>query len=344
MSMQFETIEFTAGDGMKLNLKHAIGHNGSKEKGPIVLVHGAGVRADIFLAPVEKTFVDYLVEHGYDVWLENWRASMDLEPNLWTLDQAAVYDHPKAVEKIIELTGAKTIKAVIHCQGSTSFMMSAVAGLIPQVDVILTNAVSLHFNIPKASNLKITMVSRLLQSLSDYINPQWANNPPNLFARLVNMAVKLTHHECDNDVCRHSSFTYGAGHPTLWMHENLNPQTHDWLSNEFGFLPTKFYAQVRKSLKNGHLQAVDSFEQLPQDFVTAPLKTGARFAFFAGKENDCFLAESQVNSFNHFNKLKPNYHSLNVIENYGHLCMFMGKDAHKDVFPHMLEALDGQAA
>ena len=46
----------------------------------ILLVHGAGVRANIFQAPVRTTLVDLLVEHGFDVWLENWRASIDLAP------------------------------------------------------------------------------------------------------------------------------------------------------------------------------------------------------------------------------------------------------------------------
>lgn len=340
MSLQFETIDFIAGDGMKLNLKHVVNHTNTAKKGPILLVHGAGVRANIFSAPVETTFVEYLVNNGYDVWLENWRASIDMEPNLWTLDQAAVYDHPYAVNKIIEITGAQTIKAVIHCQGSTSFMMSAVAGLIPKVDVILANAVSLHLIVPRLSKLKIDYVSKILQRLTPYVDPQWGRNPPHLLAKAVRMYVHLTHRECKNTVCRHSSFTYGVGKPTLWRHENLNEQTHDWLSDEFGFLPTKFYTQLGNSVGSGHLQSVDNFDELPQDFVTATPKTDARFIFFSGKLNNTFLPESQIKTFEHFDKIKPNFHSLNIIENYGHLCMFMGKDAHKDVFPKMLEELD----
>ena len=54
--------------------------------------------------------------------------------NEWTLDQAAIHDHPAAVRKVVEETGAEKVKAIIHCQGSTSFMMSALAGLVPEVD------------------------------------------------------------------------------------------------------------------------------------------------------------------------------------------------------------------
>ena len=87
--MPTETVvPFTAGDGFRCNLIHVQGER-SPTKGPVLLVHGAGVRANIFRARVQVTLVDFLTKHGYDVWLENWRASIDLPPNRWTLDQAA---------------------------------------------------------------------------------------------------------------------------------------------------------------------------------------------------------------------------------------------------------------
>ena len=130
-----------ARDQFEGNLIHVEGPQ-KPSKGPVLLVHGAGVRANIFRAPVNTTLVQYLIDHGYDVWMENWRASIDFEKNLWTCDQAAAYDHPAAVETVCAATGPEQIKAVIHCQGSTTFMMSAVAGLIPQVTTIVTNGVS----------------------------------------------------------------------------------------------------------------------------------------------------------------------------------------------------------
>ena len=140
-------VPFTTDDGLQLNLINVRGEL-EPHRGPVVLVHGAGVRANIFRAPVETTIVDTLVGRGYDVWLENWRASIDFEPNNWTLDQAARYDHPAAVRTVVNETGSDRVKAIIHCQGSTSFAMSACAGLVPQVDTILSNAVSLHPVVP----------------------------------------------------------------------------------------------------------------------------------------------------------------------------------------------------
>src|SRR4051812_28868761 len=168
---QETVVPFTAGDGFRCNLIHVQGEQ-SPTRGPVMLAHGAGVRANLFRAPVETTIVDHLIDCGYDVWLENWRASIDLQPNTWNLDKAAVFDHPRAVKKIVDETGAAKIKAVIHCQGSTSFMMSAVAGLLPQVTTIVSNAVSLHPVVPEFSRFKITRLLPLLKGQVEYLNPQ----------------------------------------------------------------------------------------------------------------------------------------------------------------------------
>lgn len=156
---------FTAGDGFKCNLINVRGEK-LPSKCPVILMHGAGVRANIFRAPVRASIVDSLVESGYDVWLESWRAGIDLSSNTWTLDQAAIYDHPQAVKTVVEETGWNEVKAIIHCQGSTSFMMSAVAGLVLQVKTIIANAVSLHTIVPRTAAIKIKMAMRKMYSPS----------------------------------------------------------------------------------------------------------------------------------------------------------------------------------
>jgi len=333
------TVEFTSGDGFTCNLIHVSGSRPAS-KGPVLLVHGAGVRANIFRAPVKTTIVDYLLEHGYDVWLENWRASIDLPPNKWTLDQAALYDHPQAVKAVVRETGASEVKAIIHCQGSTSFMMSAIAGLVPEVKVIVSNAVSLHTIVPKEGEGKLKYAMPMIKRITDYLNPQWGRNAPTPAARLVRSLVNMTHHECDNGVCKHASFIYGAGHPTLWRHENLNDETHDWLSDEFADVPLTFFEQMAHCVEHGSLKSVEGHSELPEDFAAITPKTDARVAFITGEQNECFVPESQTRSFKHFDGLRPGYHSLRIIPEYGHLDVFMGKNAANDTFPLILEELD----
>ena len=299
-------------------------HPAAKPEDRSLLVHGAGVRANIFRAPVETNFVDYLVAHGYDVWLENWRASIDLAPNEWTLDQAAIFDHPSAVAKVLEETGSKTVKAVIHCQGSTSFMLSAASGLLPQVDTIVSNAVSLHPVVPKWSWFKLTFVLPLVALFTRYLNPQWDGNADSMIARFLYRFARLTHRECDNSVCHQVSFYYGAGFPALWRHENLNEDTHEWLREEFAMVPMSFYRQIVRCVHHGSLIPQDRKDSLPADVAGGPPATDARIALFAGTENLCFLPESQSRTFEYLKRHRDK-DALHIVPECGHLDMFMGK-------------------
>lgn len=332
-------VPFEAGDGLACNLIHLRGER-EPSKGPVVLVHGAGVRANIFRAPVRRTVVDALIEDGYDVWLENWRASIDLPPNEWTLDQAARYDHPAAVRKVVEETGHDEVKAVIHCQGSTSFAMSAAAGLVPQVTTIVSNAVSLHPVVPRWSRFKLNVAVPLLGTITRYMSPAWGLEAPSLMAKAVTTAVRLTHHECDNTVCRMVSFTYGAGYPALWSHENLNDETHDWLQQEFADVPMRFFRQMARCVRHGGLVAYEDLPGLPTDYTAGPPKTDARWVLLAGEDNRCFLPESQVRTFDYLNGVEKDRHSLHVLAGYGHLDVFMGRNAAEDVFPIILAELE----
>ena len=338
-------VPFRARDGFAANVINVRGSE-RPEKGPVLLVHGAGVRANIFRAPSGRNIVDSLVEAGYDVWLENWRASIEFEPNEWTLDQAAVHDHPAAVETVLRETGSPELKAIIHCQGSTSFMMSAVAGLVPQVTTIVANAVTLHPVIPAWSRLKIGYALPLVGKLTHYLNPQWGLRAPGVTPKVLNGIVQLTHHECSNPVCKQVSFTYGSGFPALWRHENLNEETHDWLRAEFAAVPITFFEQMRRCVAAGRLVSVDGYDELPRDFAAQPPRTQARFVFFTGLENHCFLPESQVQTFQWFESHQPGRHALHELPGYSHLDVFMGKNAGCDVFPLMLAELgrDPQSA
>lgn len=334
-------VPFTAGDGMALNLIHVTGAQ-PPVRGPVLLVHGAGVRANIFNPPLPQTFVRHLVERGHDVWLENWRASIDLPRNEWTLDQAAVYDHPAAVRKVCEETGSATCAAVIHCQGSTSFTMSALSGLLPQVNLIISNAVSLHTEIPAAARSKLLHLVPMVAKLTPYLDPRWGERATGMVPRMLKSLVHKIHRECDNGVCRFTSFTYGAGHPTLWPHENLSDEVHEWIKTEFADVPLSFFLQMRQCVKNGSLLATGKEASISSELTCAP-KTDARFVLIAGEINECFDASSQRSTYQWLEQHSPGRHALHVLPGYGHLDVFIGKNAHRDTYPVMSQALE-QAA
>ena len=336
MANKFETISFETLDGITCNLKHLTGNNPTK--GPVLLVHGAGVRGNIFNPPTKKNLPTALAEEGYDVWLENWRGSIDVKPNQWDLDKVARNDHPAAVRKVVELTGHSQIKAIIHCQGSTSFMMSAVLGLVPQVKLIISNAVSLHPVVPGYSLFKLNLYVPFVKLLFDYLNPQWGLKAPGLKEKLLRQIVKATHREKDTLVGKFVSFTYGAGFPALWRLENLDAATMDWIQHEFAAVPLTFFTHMTRCVKAGVL--VPNIKGSTETYAPPEIKTDARIVLFAGRKNLCFLSDSQQKSFDYLERISPGRHGLHILENYSHLDVFLGKSAHVDVFPIMIQELN----
>ena len=335
--MQASVETLPSADGYVGSLLHVA--NDGPAGTPVLLVHGAGVRANIFDPPTERTLIDCLMDAGYDVWLSNWRASIDGVPNRWTLDEAAVFDHPAAVKTVLERTGATSIKAVIHCQGSTSFMMAAVAGLLPQVETIVSNAVALHPVVPRATYLANLALIPTLGRMIDGLNPQWGLSAPAGWPTVIDWVVRATHHECNNPVCKHASFTYGLGFPTLWRHENLDEATHEWIKGEFAYVPTSFFLQMTRCLSAGHLVSTGRFAELPENFVEQAPKTDARFVLLGGENNVCFLPESQARTFDFLDHHHPGRHVFHELAGYGHLDVFLGKDAARDVFPLIVDEL-----
>lgn len=330
--LQERLVPFRAGDGMAL---HLVNVRGPREpvRGPVVLVHGAGVRANIFRAPVAVTVVDYLVAEGWDVWLLNWRASIEHAPNRWTLDQAAVHDHPFAIRTILAETGAETVKALVHCQGSCSFVMSVVAGLVPEVDTVVSNAVSLHPIVPAGSRVKLAALLPMVGLVTDYIDPRWGEHAPTLAAKAIALGARLTHSACESGACRMVSFTYGSGDPALWRHENLSDETHAWIGGEFGAVPISFFQQMAACVRAGRLVRTGDFPALPADFTAQSPRTDARFALLAGARNQCFLPESQVATYDWLNRHHKDRHALHLLHGYSHLDVFLGTHAARDVFP-----------
>lgn len=333
-----QKLNFKADDAQSLSLTRTI-LNQERKAPTVLLVHGAGVRSQIFSPPLANPIVHVLAHAGFDVWSLDWRASIANVPNQWTLDQAAVFDYPAAIRKIREETESDEVKAVVHCQGSTSFMLSLIAGLLPEVTTVISNAVSLHPVVPPKSVLKGNLAIPIVSRLVPYLNPQWGVYAPSGWPKVLDFFVRATHHECNNAVCKWASFTYGKGFPTLWSHDNLSDDTHEWLKGEFSYVPMSFFKQMTKCIKAGHLVTTGTFDELPASVVDKPPKTEARVVFLGGQRNACFLPESQCRSFDYMERHNPGQHAFYELADYGHLDLFIGKNASRDVFPLIVDEL-----
>ena len=56
--------------------------------------------------------------------------------------------------------------------------------------------------------------------------------------------------------------------------------------------------------------------------------------------NEIGSSKPNQTHFNYFNALRPDYHSLHLLPEYGHLDVFMGKNAAVDTFPLIIAELN----
>jgi hypothetical protein len=326
-------------DGRDLTLHHIRGAAEPTE-GPVLLLHGTGVRAEIFYgAPVAHSLVGALIEAGFDVWVGNWRGSIDLPECEYTLDEVARFDHPALIAAVRAETGADTLKAVVHCQGSTSFALACAGGLVPEVTDVVSNAVSFHVDVPALSKLRMQVLLPGMQLGFPGFDPQWTLRPTALRAGLLARWARTVRRECREPVCQMANYVYGVGGNILWDHANIDPATHRWLAREFSWVPTSFFRQMARCTKAGHLVTVDGADELPEDAVAHPPVDRPRWTLLAGSANRCFLPSGQRRTHAWLDALEPGRHTLVDLPGYTHLDLFFGRHADRDVYGHIVEAL-----
>ena len=123
------------------------------------------------------------------------------------------------------------------------------------------------------------------------------------------------------------------GDPDCGGTRTSSAQTHAWLTDEFGPVPLTFFKQIAKSARVGRLLPTGTVPGMPLDPLSGPPAKHARFHLMAGTHNRCFLPESQTRTYEYLESHDPGRHSIEYLKGYGHLDVFMGKYAARDVFP-----------
>jgi hypothetical protein len=337
-----------------LNL-HRVVRAGEREgdlagRQPVLLAHGAGVRAEMFYGqPLRPTVVDRLLETGYDVWVLNWRASIDVPNVSYTLDQAARFDHPAAVRKVLELTGQPTLRALVHCQGSVSFTMAAVAGLLRDPDTkaelvthIVSSAISLFFECSDQTWLKQRAVLPVFRVAAEGADPQWGIRSYTTTGPLVAALSRRVERPCGNVPCQIANYIYGSGWDVLLCHDNIDDEVHAWTARELGYTPLSLISQVAESHRNGHIVPAGPYDPgAPASYVGRPAPTSTRFTLLGCGRDTMFLPEGQRRT-DRF--LKANGIVSDYVEfpGYGHMDLYWGPHAAADAFPTMLRGLKWQ--
>jgi cholesterol oxidase len=335
-----EVYPFTTADGVALRLTRYWDGPLNSPKGPVILAHGLGVSSRIFtIDTIETNLLEFLYAHGYDVWLLDFRASIELPASAqrYNADDIAQYDYPAAVATVRAVTASPSVQMVVHCYGSTAFFMAMLAGL-DGVRSVVSSQVAAHLVCPPMTRLKSglhlpTLLEALgIESLTAYTDTHadWLSR---LYDRSLVVFPEDKGEECTSAVCHRITFMYSL----LYEHDQLNSATHDGLHEMFGIADMHAMEHLALMVRAGALRSADG-----QDIYLPHLERLAiPITFIHGAENSCFLPESTAKTMELLAQHNgAHFYRRHVIPGYGHIDCIFGKRAVLDVYPLILEHLE----
>lgn len=331
-----QTHYFPARDGAQLRLIHYHGGN----KGPVMLVHGFGVSSSIFsIDTIRTNLLEYLFEHEYDIWLLDYRASIELPISCTQSngDDVALKDFPAAVDEIRNLTGVKSIQVVVHCFGATTFFMSMLAGL-QGVRSAVVSQVATHMQSPMMTRINSHLqLPSLLKKWGFESLTAYSDKNANYINRIIDGVLKLypvKAGEADtNPVSRRISFLYGQ----LYELEQLNDATYNNLHELFGVANLSGFEHLALLVRACHLVSADGSES----YIGNLERLAIPMTFIHGEKNNCWLPQSTEYTYNLLRDVNgKELYKRYVIPNYGHIDCIFGKNAVNDVYPFILRQLE----
>lgn len=339
-------VHFTdAGDGVILRLTRYRGG----AKGPVLLVHGLGVSSLIFsMDTITPNLLEYLFGHGYDVWLLDYRASVDLpyahQPS--TADDVARKDYPAAVAKVLAVTGAPSTQAVVHCFGANTFFMAMLAGL-EGVRSAVVSQIATHLRVPPMTMVKaVFRTPQVLEALGVREMTTNVQSDRPFLERMGDLLLRLYPvHDGPRDtnaVSRRISFIYGQ----LYEVDNLNQATYDNLHEMFGVASIASLEHLTTMIRAGKVVAADGADAYLRESEHYPTlhRLAIPLKIIQGERNKCWTLESTALTYELLRRHNdPALYDRVIIPRYGHIDCIFGKDAARDVYPHVLSHLEATA-
>jgi cholesterol oxidase len=305
-------------------------------KGPVMLASGFAMSARSFAMTTNTTnLLEVLVNNGYDVWLFDYRASIDLPSSRtdFTLDDIAQNDWRAAVREVLDRTGAETVQVVAHCVGSMSFLM-ALGLQLEGVRSAVCSQSTLNPHAPFFIRFK-TPASNVLHALgmrtaSPDAQLTWRNRI--LDAALQPVPVPRGE-RCGSAVCRWINLFYGTTH----KHSQLNDATHRAIREVFGVgsMPAIMHIglMMRRRIAVDHTGR-DVYHENPVGF-RVPIH------FLVGEHNFIFRPDGIGTTIAWLREQHPDVeYTSTLLPEYAHLDCFIGRDAAIDVFPVIVRELD----
>jgi cholesterol oxidase len=308
-------------------------------RGPVLLAPGFGMSAMSFIGgTVDTNITEHLVAKGYDVWLFDYRAGIDLPSSRtsFTLDDVATVDWPAAVAEVLRVTGASSVQAVGHCVGSASLMMALASGAIPDVRSAVCMQFTLHpvtslFNQAKAALGVGSLLGRVgLDRVAPFTGGSVLKKVLDLGLRAAPMPAG---ERCAKPVCRWINAIYGCTH----AHGQLNDATHEQLDNMFGVGNLRALDHLAAIMKARKAVAADGSD----GYVSHPERLRLPILLVQGERNFIFRPEGSLRTLRWLQEANdPALYGRVVLPGYAHLDALIGRDAPADVFPVVSRHLD----
>jgi cholesterol oxidase len=338
-----EVHTFMTKDGKRLRLIRYVGG----KKGPVLFTHGLGVSSLIFtIDTIDTNLVEYLVAAGYDCWLLDYRASIDLPYacDLWTADDCAREDYQPAVDLVRKVTGAESVQVMAHCFGATTFVMAMLGGWLTGVRSAVISQIATDVIVPYFPQRVLAQLRApsLFSAIGlDHVNAR-AATADGVSGRLADGLIRVFVPFRRGERTRSAtSNRITALYGQLYETAQLNNLTFEVaLPEMFGEANINAFKQL--ALIARRLTIVDaagSDKYLPHlERLSIPI------TFIHGALNRCFLPESTERTVARLAaKNGPDLYTRHVIEGYGHIDCIFGKNAASDVYPHILAHLEKTA-
>jgi cholesterol oxidase len=308
------------------------------DKGPLMLAAGFGMSSHSFLAStIEKNLTEFLAECGYDIWLFDYRAGIDLPSSgtEFTLDDIARDDWPTAVRKVLDETGREDLQAFGHCVGSVSLQMAILGGLQGVRTAVCAqfpiHPVSSVFNMVKAHIHTADVIGTLgIGGLSPDTYPSLRNEALDIALRALPMPAE---ERCSQAVCRWINAVFGCTH----RHAQLNEATHRAINEMFGFGNIEMMEHLSLMLRKGH--AVTHTGGM--DYFDHPERMAdTRLLLLQGMHNYIFHPAGTFRTWRWLRSRNPQGdYQRKELPGYAHLDAIVGSRAAIDVYPLVAEFL-----
>ena len=324
-------------DGVQLCLTRYRGG----DKGPVILCHGLGVSSRIFsLDTIDTNLVEYLYAHGYDVWLLDYRASVELPASAQRCDADTIaqIDYPEAVAEVRRLSGAPSVQMVVHCYGATLWFMSMLSGALTGVRAAVASQVGAHIEgaglvrLKSGLHLPDFLDAIGVDSLSAYTDAEapWYGR---LYDRALEFYPLEAEEQCASATCHRISFMYSL----LYEHDQLNVATHDTLHELFGVANIEAFEHLGAMVRARRLvNAAGEDVYLPHvERLALPLR------LIQGAENACYTPAGTAKTLAWLREHNdPSLYSRALIPDFGHIDCIFGERAVTEVYPHILAHLE----